>query len=250
MSVQHSVVTAIYFDVDNTLLDHSSAELQAFATTCEQFHLTAQYGVGKSATDLFATYNAVNLALWERFRAGDLTAAEVKLQRFEKFLLKEFDFGKAYSIQLAEDMSSYYLESYEHFWTLTDGAEELIDAARNTAATIGIITNGFVEQQHRKLRRFGWDTLFDVILISDEVGYPKPHPQMYAIASERAGIAEPHHALMIGDHYSADITGAKNAGWQTIWFQPDGIARDAENGYSDADSIVESLHDAVALLND
>ena len=43
------------------------------------------------------------------------------------------------------------------------------------------------------------------------VGMEKPHPEIFRLATERAGVA-PSEAIFIGDTYSTDVGGAQLAG--------------------------------------
>ena len=53
-------------------------------------------------------------------------------------------------------------------------------------------------------------------IISEEVGINKPQPGIFQIALEKNGVGA-EEAIMIGDSYSSDIQGAKNAGIDQIW---------------------------------
>ena len=44
----------------------------------------------------------------------------------------------------------------------------------------------------------------------------KPDVQIFRIAEEKWGM-NPANTYMVGDSLENDITGAKNAGWKTIW---------------------------------
>jgi putative hydrolase of the HAD superfamily len=84
--------------------------------------------------------------------------------------------------------------------------------------TLHIITNGFLEVQHVKLKHAGIHHQFDVILCSEELGVNKPNPQIFKHALARAN-ATAKASLMIGDDYRADVAGALKAGMQAIWYQ-------------------------------
>lgn len=235
-------IRVIFFDLDNTLLDHSSAERSAFFSTCKQYQLL---GEGRDPIQLFASYQQINLIFWNHLRNGEMTAGQVRVQRWVEFLLENYDFGRAYSLQLAEDMSVYYLESYEQFWQLTSGAQELVTTARRYSQHIGIITNSFPEQAKRKLKRFRWEYLFDALIISDEVGAAKPSTEIFRKALEVIELDTPTQALYIGDHYEVDMIGANDAGWQTMWFNPHYLELPDTSA---ANAIVYSLHEARELI--
>jgi HAD superfamily hydrolase (TIGR01509 family) len=66
------------------------------------------------------------------------------------------------------------------------------------------------------LDRAGVNALFDLILISEEFGYRKPHPAIFAAACQALRIT-PREAIFIGDNPIIDIAGAKRAGMAAIW---------------------------------
>ncbi|MBM3131659.1 MAG: HAD-IA family hydrolase [Chloroflexi bacterium] len=70
----------------------------------------------------------------------------------------------------------------------------------------------------------------DFVIVSHEVGFEKPHPEIFEVALERAG-AEPSEAIMVGDQYHSDIVGAIAAGIKPLWLDRDGVFGDIfENG--------------------
>jgi HAD superfamily hydrolase (TIGR01509 family) len=83
---------------------------------------------------------------------------------------------------------------------------------------VGVVTNGGVKSQSEKLENTG---LFGVIhhaVISDAVGVRKPAPAMF----DRIVIAldiDAERSWFIGDDPTADIWGAKQYGFRTMWIQ-------------------------------
>ena len=80
-----------------------------------------------------------------------------------------------------------------------------------------IITNGFEEVQFRKLRNSRIDAYFQEVVNSDRAGVKKPHPGIFRMALEAAGIP-PERGVMIGDSLEADIKGARSVGLQALHF--------------------------------
>lgn len=57
----------------------------------------------------------------------------------------------------------------------------------------------------------GLSDYLDFVVSSASVGYLKPQPQIFEIALSRANVS-PDEALHVGDHYYADVMGAKSVG--------------------------------------
>ena len=59
-------------------------------------------------------------------------------------------------------------------------------------------------------------SFFDVVLVSGELGYRKPHPLVFRRLIEQLGV-EKNRIIYIGDDLESDITGARQAGLHPIW---------------------------------
>ena len=77
---------------------------------------------------------------------------------------------------------------------------------------LGVVTN-FMDgpTARRVFEDLGYETIFDSLIVSAEVGYMKPAPILFQKALEELG-SKPENTLMIGDTYEADIVGAHRTG--------------------------------------
>ena len=66
------------------------------------------------------------------------------------------------------------------------------------------------------LEREGIADMFDVVVISDEVGWRKPKPIIFETALQRMGL-RPAEALFVGDRADIDVIGARAVGMPTVW---------------------------------
>jgi len=78
---------------------------------------------------------------------------------------------------------------------------------------MAVVTNGAVTLQRAKIARAGLSPFFpaDAVIISAEVGFEKPDARIFKIAEERLGVPA-SEVLFIGDHVENDIAGAARAG--------------------------------------
>lgn len=65
------------------------------------------------------------------------------------------------------------------------------------------------------IERLGMTNHFDVIVVSDEIGWVKPDPRPYQALLDQLG-EKPEDCTYIGDNWLADIQGAKGMGMQAI----------------------------------
>lgn len=209
ISAFHRPVRFVYFDLDDTLLDHHHAEHKAL----EALHADPDRPFdGYDFEAVHGAYRAINPVIWKEYAAGDLTKVGAKVGRFHR-LLQRLELDTAADAHLADR----YLDHYARFWRPIPGAME---AFRSIAATlpVGILTNGFVEIQQAKLVKYPeLANRSRAIVISEEVGVLKPHPELFAEASRRASIP-PDHILYVGDSLHSDVEGGIGAGWQVAWF--------------------------------
>jgi HAD superfamily hydrolase (TIGR01549 family) len=73
------------------------------------------------------------------------------------------------------------------------------------------------------LEREGIADVFDIILVSDEVGWRKPKPLIFEAALERLEVAA-GEALFVGDRIDIDVAGAQGVGMGSAWINPEGTA--------------------------
>jgi 5'-nucleotidase len=100
------------------------------------------------------------------------------------------------------------------------GASKLLNTLRGKVK-LGIITNGFTELQQVRLERTGFRDHFDVLIISEQVGVAKPHPDIFEHALSVMGHPSRDKVLMVGDNPDSDILGGLNAGLHTCWVNAD-----------------------------
>ena len=85
-----------------------------------------------------------------------------------------------------------------------------------------IVSNGFKEVQNEKIKTSNIDKYFKKVYLSEEIGYQKPNRKIFDAILHDLNAA-PSDCVMIGDDYAVDIVGARNAGIDQIYYNPDGI---------------------------
>lgn len=105
------------------------------------------------------------------------------------------------------------------------GTREALERIQQQYA-IAVISNadGRIDEV---LRRCGICDCFASITDSGNVGLEKPHPAIFA-AALREMKADAAESLYVGDVYSVDYVGARNAGMQAVLFDVAGAYRDSE----------------------
>ncbi len=197
----------IYFDIDDTILDHKSAERAALQDTRSEFDILLDIEIEK----LWDAYHANNAQLWIDYGLGKIDRPSLERFRFERTL-------KDLGLPSAEyaNIRYVYMEYYKRHWSWIEGAEKALEAI-SQRFPIGFLTNGFAELQNAKINQFKLKRFGKTYVISEEVGYMKPSPQIFEHATKLATV-EPDEILYVGDSFISDIRGASLFGWHTAWF--------------------------------
>jgi putative hydrolase of the HAD superfamily len=146
---------------------------------------------------------------WPQYELGTLSLKEQRILRMQGL----FE-GRDLSTIQAEKYARFHNDSYLSHWRLFPDALPLLDHLRDRR--LGVISNGNVERQRAKLERSGILDRFEVVVISADYGFAKPDPRIFKKACELAR-DHPHHSVHIGDHLTADVSGALGAGLSAYW---------------------------------
>jgi putative hydrolase of the HAD superfamily len=80
---------------------------------------------------------------------------------------------------------------------------------------LGIITDGNVERQKRKIKLLGLEGFFDAIVFTKELDNPKPSEIPFQEAINKLEV-NPHQSFYVGDNPLIDFEGAKKMGMKTV----------------------------------
>ncbi len=162
----------------------------------------------------YQTYRPINDQFWYLYHNGKVSKEELRLGRFRETLTR-------FSIEdenLIKTLAEQYLKISPLKTALFPNAIEVLNYLQQRYE-LHIITNGFVEVQRVKIENSGLKNYFKNILISEEIGFQKPQPEIFHHAFKLAETL-PENSLMIGDSLQTDIEGAQNAGIDSIYFNP------------------------------
>lgn len=205
-----SKIKFIYFDLDDTILDHGRAERSALSATVKDFGDAFK---NSPLPDILKKYHDINVVLWRDYSLGKITRPDLQRERFQQ-LIDHFNVKGVEPIELGNT----YLSHYPNYWEYCQGADTVFHALADKYP-VGIITNGFEKTQRKKLNAFPdvRDRLAATV-ISETVGYMKPDPRLFAHAQDAAGV-DGSEILYVGDSFESDIEGASKAGWHSAWYR-------------------------------
>ena len=208
----------IFFDLDHTLWDFDKNSALTFQK------LFKRHDIPLSLEPFLGVYVPINLNYWKLYREEKIEKEVLRFSRLD-------DTFKALNLSISSDLirilSDEYITYLCTFNHLFEGTLEILEYLK-PKYKLHIITNGFKEVQHGKLKKSGIAPYFETVTNSEMVGVKKPNRKIFDHALNLAK-ADIDASLMIGDNLEADILGAKNMGMDTLCFNyhkakiPEGI---------------------------
>jgi putative hydrolase of the HAD superfamily len=202
----------LFFDLDHTIWDFDCNAEEALQELY-LLHELDTLGLA-SAADFIATYTRNNHALWADYHLGKIDKETLRQTRFKKTFM---DMG-LHPDTIPVTFEDAYVKLCPTKTNLFPHAHETLSYLEQKY-TLHLITNGFRESQDVKLQGSGLIKYFQHIIISEEVGFNKPHQAIFEHALSLAG-AKKDESIMIGDSLEADIYGALNFGMDAVYFNP------------------------------
>ena len=208
----------VFFDLDRTLWDFDSNSKNALLQIFSQKELTTIF---QSFDRFYNAYVTQNARLWRLYGAGEISKDVLRYERFNA-TLRQFNVD---NIELAKELGSMYVDISPFQKKLFPGTISCLEELKSIGFQLHIITNGFEEVQYVKLENCGLDVFFDVVVCSEAVGKNKPARAIFQYALKKASCSA-ENAIMIGDDFRADISGALNSGMKAIHFDPHGLSEE------------------------
>jgi putative hydrolase of the HAD superfamily len=204
------MIQHVFFDLDHTLWDFETNATQSLHDLYNQLQLQQQ---GVHSLPIFLEkYMHHNTIMWQKYHNGLITSSDLKWKRMAATLL-EFKIGNE---TLAKQMAENFLSILPEKKGVIEYTFEILNYLQNKNYQLHLITNGFEVVQHRKLAASGLDKYFNHVITSEATGFIKPHKEIFDHALHVTN-ATVNNSIMIGDNIEADIIGAHNAGWKTIF---------------------------------
>lgn len=200
----------ILFDADNTLLDFDADMDAAFEETYRAAGLAAHLPYSR---ELLQSYYAINESWWRKFEKGECTKPELYTGRFQEYITLH-----GFSCDAAE-LNGQYFENLAKGGRLLPGAMELVQSLA-PRYRMYIVTNGNALSQEQRLQRCGLMNYITDFYVSEAVGAAKPDLRYFQYVFSQIGEPEKAKYILVGDSLTSDILGARNAGIDSIWYNP------------------------------
>ena len=232
---------AILFDVDDTLYDQVVPFENAYqAVFGDAYQISCQ--------ELFVASRKHSDVVFEKSQNNEISMQEMYIYRISHAFR---DFG----IEITDEQALRFQELYgigQKNITLIDPVKKLLRSLKKNGIILGIITNGPSEHQRAKIKSLNLNywIKYDYTFISGDFEFSKPDIRIFEYAEQKLQL-DKKDIWYVGDSYKNDVIGAKQAGWNCIWYnrrkhelpdidiKPDFIVGDADS----LDHIIQLLLD-------
>jgi putative hydrolase of the HAD superfamily len=252
--MQVDPVRAILFDMDNTLIDWSGfgedwREMERrHLRGVYEFVCDEGYNPSGSFDEFVLHYTESVVAMWQEARN---TLRAPHMGRTLAQALAEF------GCNMPDGEIAACLHAYG--WGAVEGVsayEDVVDALTNLqerGIRMGIVTNAYQPMWLRdlELEHYGLLPFFaeqKTRISAADVGYLKPHPQIFQHALEQIG-TRPEETLFVGDNVVADIAGAQGAGMRAV-LRVNHPAPNLLSGLIVPDAAINTFHELLGLVDD
>ena len=202
------MIKEILWDIDGTLLDFLAAEKVAIRACF------ARHGLGECTDEMLERYSKINRGYWEKLERGEMSKAEILVNRFRDFFALE-----GIDTHCEEEFNSDYQLALGDTICFRDNGYELVKKLQGSYLQY-VVTNGTFVAQEKKLKKSGIGELMKDAFISDHIGYEKPSIEFFEHVFEKIGHYEKNEILIVGDSLTSDMKGGNNAGILCCWYNP------------------------------
>jgi putative hydrolase of the HAD superfamily len=231
-------IKAILFDLDETLLVEWDSARHSFIETIKRIDSGIDENefvkaIREEARKLWYVLPTIKYcrrigissweALWADFSGSDSNlkmlsrlAAEYRMKSWKNALVR---FGIRNGI-VARELSDTYMEIRNARHIVFPDAIECLNNLK-PLYKLGLITNGAMDLQWKKINGSHLKPYFHAIVISSEYGFAKPDVRLFRKELSLLQCTA-KNSIMVGDSLDTDIKGAKEAGILAVWINRDG----------------------------
>ena len=195
----------VFLDLDNTVLDFSTAEEKALKRVFLEAGVPADDAVVEH-------FRRINDYCWQQLETGNMSRAQVLYGRFERLFTEE-GIQDADPVSVQDRYEVYLTE--RHYFMLE--AEAMLESLSGRYRLF-VVSNGNAATQARRISSANLKQWFEAFFISEEIGAEKPSKEFFDFCFEHIQHFDKKVAVMVGDSLTSDIRGGINAGIPTVWF--------------------------------
>lgn len=227
------------FDIDGTLVDHSSAIEKGVEEFYERYFAEEDVELD----EFIEIWEEEHNRYVEQFLEGKISFEEQRVLRVKGVFER---FGREIEEENAREYFDFYLDAYERGWKLFPDVIDCLNSLDEYR--MAVLSNGDSLQQRQKLKKTGIEDYFEEIVISGDIGIHKPAKGVFDEVVEKIGV-DHDECVYVGDSYDADFVGADNAGLYACLIDRDLDVEVEFVGDNFKISSLEYLYDVLRKIN-
>jgi putative hydrolase of the HAD superfamily len=214
----------LIFDAFDTIIHINPSRLPThrvdgkdFPTTAYAAHDSYMQLFGKIDFDVFHAGFSQSFNQVTARRRMDLK--EILSQERFKIMLELLGHGPAEITDAAvEKITRAHMDELKRAFEVRPDALRVLDWAKPRYRTAMISNFAYAPALYESLDFFGIRKAFEIVVVSAEVGWCKPHRIIFDHTFAKMGI-RPAEALFFGDQLYVDVYGALNSGMDVVWIE-------------------------------
>ena len=203
----------IWFDLDDTLFDHSYSAALGIQRVGQMYSALA----GRAVGEFVAFYNQALNEVYPEYLRGEIDFGEMRRRKLDRFF--QIAGIQRSEVPAVTEFHRIYDEGYATERRATPGSMAALQRLRDAGIEIAVLTNGMQRIQEAKLRAIGLEWLVPHLLTSEQAGATKPDPEIFHWALQRTGRAA-NQVVMVGDNLENDVAGALRIGIRALYYSP------------------------------
>jgi len=204
------MIKAVFFDYYNTLVDYDPPREETHAK------LLGEMGIKISPQELRRPIMLADDFLSKEHSQKSLAKRSKEevaalYGRYQAMIFKEA--GLEASQELVGNVLKRWM-TLDLKMALYKDVAPALDELKKRGLTLGLISNvdRDIDADYERLGLSHW---LQLKIISKDVGFTKPHPEIFQVAVAKAEV-QPAEAIYVGDQYEIDIVGARGVGMRGI----------------------------------
>lgn len=227
-------VEAVLFDIDDTLVDFAASAAAG---------LVDLLAPAAHRDGLSAYWHTLTEYHYPRFLAGEVAFHQMQIDRLVELLVWA---GLPVPDQAGLlELETRRQEVMTHHFQLFDDVLPCLAAVAGLRT--GVVSNSDGPHQRAKLAAVGLADAFEVVVISGEVGHPKPDPRIFVEACRQLALP-PDRVVYVGDRLDVDAQGAAAAGLLGVWLDRRGAGLVVTHAGTPPVTVISSLDQLPALV--
>ncbi|XP_071996814.1 N-acylneuraminate-9-phosphatase [Engystomops pustulosus] len=203
-------IKAVFFDLDNTLIDTSGASKTAIEEVKKLLVDKSQFSEEEAC--IICNHFQTKL-LHETLDSSKMTIDDLRVSHFETSMQ---DIRPGDHRDLSQECYNLWKTVRLQLMTLPESTINMLSELRKSASLV-LLTNGNRQVQREKIEACGVSPYFDAVVVGGEHPEEKPATSIFLHCCDLVQV-KPEDCVMVGDNLDTDILGGLNAGLKaTIW---------------------------------